>query len=152
MQDLLVVIALALLRIGIPAAAILGVGYVAVRAFKGKSATEIEAPAEFAGLAPAEWAKAMTQRPAAACWEQRQCDATARATCAAYLRPKVPCWLAVQVAEGKLRDDCPSCSMYRLEARRPSRQQAAGTACAVRPSGEVATGEGARLGSGTGST
>jgi hypothetical protein len=120
MQDLLVVIMLAVLRIGVPAAVILGSGALVVRAFGNKAAADIQAPAEAANLAPAEWAKAMTTRSAAACWEQKNYDAAKRAKCDAHQHSQVPCWLAVQVSEGKLRGECVSCDLYHLKKQQSS--------------------------------
>jgi hypothetical protein len=120
MQDLFVVIMLAVLRIGIPVGVILGAGALLVRAFGRRAAADIQAPAEAANLAPAEWAKAMTRRPITACWEQKKCDTAKRAKCEAYQNSQVPCWLAVQVSEGKLRGECISCDLYHLERQQAS--------------------------------
>ena len=46
------------------------------------------------------------------CWEIMNCDATGRAQCAAFKQPDLPCWLALQVGEGKLREKCFTCALY----------------------------------------
>ncbi|MBI4791116.1 MAG: hypothetical protein HY782_29140 [Chloroflexi bacterium] len=46
------------------------------------------------------------------CWEATKCDAARRAQCAAYKQPDLPCWLALQVGEGKLREECFNCAQY----------------------------------------
>jgi len=85
-----------------------------------RAPADIKAPREAESLAPAEWARAVTVPPLVPCWVQQACDEARRADCPAFKRPEVPCWLAVQVAEGQLRDGCISCSMYHLEkGRRP---------------------------------
>lgn len=117
MQDLIVISIMAVLRVGIPAAVILGVGYLLLRYSKSRISADIQAPAEAAGLGPAEWAKAVTVPPANPCWEEKNCDPVKRSSCAAFKRAHVPCWLAVQVAEGQLRAECIDCEMYRLEKR-----------------------------------
>ena len=117
MQDLLVLSVLAVLRVGIPVAAILGVSYLLLRYSKAQMLSDIQAPPEAATLAPADWARAVTVPPRVPCWEEKQCDTAKRASCAAYKRSHVPCWLAVQVSEGQLRSACVSCDMYRLEQR-----------------------------------
>lgn len=117
MQDILALGFLGVLRIGVPALLIAGIGYMLVRYSKARISADIQAPAEAVGLSPAEWARAVTVPPVVPCWEQKNCDAAKRASCAAYKRSHVPCWLAVQVAEGQLRADCMSCDLYRLEKR-----------------------------------
>ncbi len=117
MQDILALGFLGVLRIGVPALLIIGLSYLLVRYSHARITADLQAPAETAGMSPAEWARAVTVPPMVPCWEQKNCDATKRSNCAAYKRSHVPCWLAVQVAEGQLRADCMSCDLYRLEKR-----------------------------------
>lgn len=117
MQDILALGFLAVLRFGVPLAVIAGVAYLLIRYSKAQVQADIQTPREAEALAPAEWAKAITVPPAIPCWEQKKCDAATRANCAAYRRSHVPCWLAVQVAEGQLRSGCLTCDLYRLEKR-----------------------------------
>ncbi len=108
------------LRIGVPVLLVLGVGYVLTRYLKVPAQSDIQAPPDAMGLSPAEWAKAITVPPVVPCWVQNNCDDAKRAKCPSFQRSHVPCWLAVQVAEGKLRADCVHCAMFRLEQdRRP---------------------------------
>lgn len=117
MQDILVLGFLAVLRIGVPILLIMAIGYLLVRYSRARISADLQAPAEAVGMSPAEWARAVTVPPVVPCWEQKNCDATKRSNCAAYKRSHVPCWLAVQVAEGQLRADCMGCDLYRLEKR-----------------------------------
>lgn len=50
--------------------------------------------------------------PVVHCWEAKQCDPAKRAQCAAYQRPDLPCWLALQTTGGKVRPECPDCEFY----------------------------------------
>ena len=63
MQDMLVLSLLAVLRVGIPVAAILGVSYLLLRYSKAQMLSDIQAPPEAASLAPADWARAVTVPP-----------------------------------------------------------------------------------------
>lgn len=47
------------------------------------------------------------------CWEVKRCEPAKRAQCAAYKRPDLPCWLAIQAAGGKLREECFTCAFYK---------------------------------------
>ena len=117
MQDILALGFLAVLRIGVPIAITAAVVYLLVRYSKAEMQADIQAPPDAKGLAPAEWAKAVTVPPVVPCWEQKNCDLATRSNCAAFKRSHVPCWLAVQVAEGQLRASCLTCNMYHLEKR-----------------------------------
>ncbi len=47
------------------------------------------------------------------CWDLKHCDHTVRAHCAAFKRPDLPCWLALQSNGGHVRAECLSCVMYK---------------------------------------
>ena len=47
------------------------------------------------------------------CWEAKRCDTAKLAQCAAYKRPDLPCWLAIQAEGGKLREECFTCAFYK---------------------------------------
>ncbi len=47
------------------------------------------------------------------CWDIRRCDSTKRAQCAASRHPDLPCWLAIQVEGGKVRENCFTCAFYK---------------------------------------
>lgn len=120
MVDMLVIAFTFFLRLGVPVLLLVGVGYLLGRYLGVRAPADIQAPPEADALGPAEWARAVTVPPLVPCWVQKACDEAHRANCPAFKRPQVPCWLAVQIAEGRLRPDCVSCEMYHLEkARRP---------------------------------
>jgi hypothetical protein len=117
MQDMIVVTMMAVLRFMVPVFLIAGVAYLLVRYSRAQMQSDIQAPPEAKSLTPAEWARAVTVPSAVPCWEQKHCEPAKRSSCAAYKRSHVPCWLAVQVAEGQLRDGCLTCELYHLEKR-----------------------------------
>src|SRR5512135_3578454 len=43
------------------------------------------------------------------CWDLNRCEASKRAQCAACQHPELPCWLALQVEGGKVRQECFTC-------------------------------------------
>ncbi len=47
------------------------------------------------------------------CWDLKRCDSTVRAECAAYKRPELPCWLALQADGQKVREECFTCALYK---------------------------------------
>ncbi len=49
------------------------------------------------------------------CWDFKHCDAAHVAQCAAYKHPELPCWLAIQVEGGKVREECFTCALYKPE-------------------------------------
>lgn len=140
MQDMIVVTLLALLRFLVPVLMIAGIAYLLAKLSRTPVQSEIRSPAEAKSLSPSEWARAVTVPAAVPCWEQNHCEPAKRSHCAAYLRSHVPCWLAVQVAEGQLRDGCLTCDLYHLEKRgrpyirvvkgRKAEGMEAGAACA----------------------
>lgn len=46
------------------------------------------------------------------CWDLHHCESTQRAQCAAFKHPELPCWLALQVEGGKVRQGCFTCGLY----------------------------------------
>lgn len=50
------------------------------------------------------------------CWNLMHCDSAQRAECAAFKHPDLPCWLALQVDAGKVREECFTCQLYKPEA------------------------------------
>jgi hypothetical protein len=47
------------------------------------------------------------------CWDIKRCDAAKRAQCAAFQRPDLPCWLALQVSGHSLHEECFTCAFYK---------------------------------------
>lgn len=50
------------------------------------------------------------------CWSVKGCSEAARASCAAFHQPNVPCWAARINAEGRLPAGCKDCSLYQPTA------------------------------------
>jgi hypothetical protein len=108
-----VVLALVLLRVGVPLALAIAVGRWLERKLRPQDAKEMEGRKgariiQFPGL---KSASGMMRE--AHCWDVKECDPAVRAECPAYRRPELPCWLAAQAAEGKFRDKCSTCDLYR---------------------------------------
>jgi len=154
--DLLVVIWLFLLRFGVPALVIVGIGYFLKRldarweaeARAQRAAEAAEQPVQQPGVGipkpaerPATPKRAplpqplpqqpfiippaaqresiqaaqpglMAQKPAAHCWDVKQCSTEKRANCAAPQHPGLPCWQARFDAEGKIPEDCVNCDTF----------------------------------------
>ncbi len=53
------------------------------------------------------------------CWEIKQCEETKRARCAAFRRPDLPCWLALQVSGDGLTEACYTCPLFTARAPAP---------------------------------
>ncbi len=47
------------------------------------------------------------------CWDFKRCDPTERAHCPAFQQTDLPCWLAIQVRAGHIRQECLSCALYK---------------------------------------
>lgn len=47
------------------------------------------------------------------CWDVKRCERARRARCAAFARPDLPCWLALQAQGEKLREECFTCALYK---------------------------------------
>ena len=108
METILVMIGLFLLRLGVPLAITLAVGYW-LRRLDAKWEAEAaaqriqeEQPTELKALKTAE-------RP---CWEEKGCDEARRAQCPACKFLDIPCWAARLRATGSLPAECPSCARF----------------------------------------
>jgi hypothetical protein len=47
------------------------------------------------------------------CWDVHQCPPERRAACPAYADPDRPCWQVFRQADGRLRERCLLCSVFR---------------------------------------
>ena len=47
------------------------------------------------------------------CWHIKRCPEAQRAQCAAFQRPDLPCWLALQATGGKVHEECFTCAFYK---------------------------------------
>ncbi len=100
LPDWLIVPALFVLRLLVPLAITLAIGYGLARLDAkwqaGEQARRAETP-------PA------VLRP---CWEQKGCSAAARANCPAFQSPGVACWNAYRRTTGRIPDACFSCDVF----------------------------------------
>jgi len=119
LSDALVIAGMFILRLGVPLAITLAVGYLLLRLDRKWQA---EAWAEWesnrleggeqveqaAGAAPALVGK----QP---CWELKECSQAVHEQCPAFKRPNIPCWLARRRAEGRLPAACYDCELFSLK-------------------------------------
>lgn len=104
----LVIVGLFLLRLGVPLAVTLAVGYL-LRRLDAKWEAEESARTE---TVPGE-RQAAARQP---CWTVIRCGKVQRADCPAHKSPRLPCWLARLQAENRLPSGCPSCLMFAPQA------------------------------------
>lgn len=93
------------LRLGIPLAIALGLGYLYKR-------LEARWAAEDAQRRP----QSTVTYWAVPCWEYRGCPAEVQIACPAQQRPAIPCWLAIQLVEGHIAERCFDCQIFRERA------------------------------------
>jgi hypothetical protein len=105
--DILVVIAMFVLRIVVPVALTIALG----KWLEKK-------------LAPREMNQKQTDHAALNpkiiqlhCWDVKRCAPAIRAQCAASKHPELPCWLAIQTEGGTVRPECFSCALYKPLAK-----------------------------------
>jgi uncharacterized membrane protein YraQ (UPF0718 family) len=108
MEGVLVVVGMFLLRLGVPLAITLAVGYWLRRL---DARWEAEAQAQWEQEeAPAELkALKTTEQP---CWETKGCDEASRAQCPACKLWDIPCWVARLRATGRLPTECFNCELF----------------------------------------
>ncbi len=108
--DILAVIFLFAIRIAIPIAVTLAFGYWLEKKLQPQQEQE-QKPA--IDLARRERSNKIIRLH---CWDLNRCDSAKRAECAACRHPELPCWLALQVEGGKVREDCFTCRLYRADS------------------------------------
>lgn len=107
------ILSILLLRVGVPLAVTGGLAWWLQRLDKRWQA---ENRAEYLA---ANWGRQHVgaveeQERQAPCWVMRGCSAEARAKCAAYGRPTLPCWLVRLRREGKLPKACLKCELFAM--------------------------------------
>ncbi len=109
MTDVLMMLA----TFGTPLAVLFGVGYVMQRRHQRPERALASCPAVDA--ADAMHDTALPRRAAGRrCWQIKGCSLAERSRCPAYRRPYLPCWLAVELANGgQPKGECLSCARYK---------------------------------------
>ncbi len=113
--DAVVIAGMFILRLGVPLAITLAVGYGLLRLDRKWQA---EAWAEWkSGQLEQEEQAGRATSPAAGqlCWDIKDCSQATREQCAAFKRPNIPCWLARRRAEGRLPAACYDCELFSLK-------------------------------------
>lgn len=107
MESVLAVIGLFILRLGVPIVVMVLLSWGVSLYVQREEARALEAEKR------AALAKAAAEAPASqACWDVKGCTEEAKADCPAVRRPDLPCWLAKQLATGRLSSACEACPMY----------------------------------------
>ncbi|MDH7490587.1 MAG: hypothetical protein QHH80_13920 [Anaerolineae bacterium] len=106
MESVLAVIGLFVLRMGVPIVVMVLLSWGVSVYVQREEARALEAEKR-AALAQAAAAAAPS-----ACWDVKGCSDEAKADCPAVKRPDLPCWLAKQLATGRLSPTCEACAMY----------------------------------------
>lgn len=110
------VIGMFVLRLGVPLAITLTVGYWLRRLDAKWQAEALARQADAAiaqqeaGAEPVIEMFTMIEQPS--CWEQRGCSEGTYIGCPAYQQANLPCWLARLRAEGRLPQPCYRCKLF----------------------------------------
>lgn len=131
LTNVLLIVALFILRLGVPVLITVAIGYLLMRldakwqaenehANKMKAdqpaqrpTTDLAAPTQLPALALSEpTAAGGFAAGGVPCWVVRGCSEALRARCAAPRQPQVPCWQARTTAEGRLPVECKTCQLF----------------------------------------
>jgi hypothetical protein len=99
-----------ILRLGVPLALTLAVGY-GLRRLDAKWEAEARAQLEQEEVPVELKALKTTEKP---CWELKGCDEASRAQCPACKSWDIPCWVARLRAAGRLPAECHNCELFSL--------------------------------------
>ncbi len=108
LAESLIVLALFVLRVGVPIALTLAFGHWLEKKLRPHETTE--KPQVKVELLRRTKASNVIRLH---CWDIKRCDGAARAQCAACRHPDLPCWLALQVEGVKVREQCFTCAFYK---------------------------------------
>lgn len=106
----LTIIAYFAVRVGVPIAAMIGLG---VALHRLDQRWQREAAAESLQALDVTARMAMVMAAEAPCWEQKNCAPEQRERCPAFHNVTLPCWLVRRDAEGTLPDACFSCALFK---------------------------------------
>lgn len=111
MTESLAVLAMFVVRIGIPVAITLVLGWWLEKKLRPPDADQNGKIVRLDTARHAKSSKVIQLH----CWNMKHCDSAKVAQCAAYKHPELPCWLALQVEGGKVREECFTCALYKPE-------------------------------------
>lgn len=109
-QDVLVIFLLFFVRLLVPLVVLLALGYLYERWSAKRTVRHRRTEEETAGRK--NWPSAGTLN-CAPCWESKNCTPEQRALCPAARRRGVPCWLTMQLVEGRLPERCLDCQVFK---------------------------------------
>jgi hypothetical protein len=115
-QDALVIFLLFFVRLLVPLIVLLALGYLYERWSARRPARRPRSEPETAGRT--NWPSAGT-RNYSPCWESKNCSPEQRALCPAARRAGVPCWLTMQLVEGRLPERCLDCQVFKDSSALP---------------------------------
>ena len=118
LTEVTIMVAMFILRLGVPIALIGLISY-ALRRLDARWQAEALARSQQLACTNAITVPVTKTVPATAtsliqepCWEYRACPETVRARCPAYLSTRLPCWIARRQAEGQLPSHCNHCAIF----------------------------------------
>ena len=109
LQDILVVAWIFFLRIGLPLIALFAVGYLLERWLGYREEERVTIRRAEPVLAEG----GVLAGEAVPAWTLMPCASRVSRAYNVIGRPSLPCWLALELAEGQLLDQCPACQWYR---------------------------------------
>lgn len=112
LPDWLIVGFLIFVRLGLPILASFGLAYVYDKWAARRDAERATALRNAAIEAALRASDTGFPVQAERCWELKGCSPETRAGCPAYLRPNIPCWMALQLDTGRLNDRCLECELF----------------------------------------
>jgi hypothetical protein len=107
----LIILGMFLVRLVVPMAIVLGVGYW-LRRLDNRWQAEAVAEWETRRTQPEPLQSKFLERLNQPCWQIKGCDPAVRATCPAAQQPKLECWLARRGHEGRLPESCYQCHIF----------------------------------------
>ena len=109
LQDILVISGMFFLRLGLPLLILFGIGYALERLLNYEEQDRVTTRDAIPQL-PEEVTIVPKAVPA---WSMMPCASRVSRAYNVLGRPTLPCWLALELAEGRLLDQCPACQWYR---------------------------------------
>lgn len=110
MEEGLAILGMFILRLGIPLAITLGIGYALRRLDARWEAEAVTFREQEAAPVELQALKTVDQP----CWEVKGCDEDSRAKCPACKAWDIPCWVARLRATGRLPAECHGCEIFSL--------------------------------------